>query len=190
LKILKNDNTLYFKDFYTVNIKLICAAIGIPEEVAMSAYNSNFSASHAARGDWSHALDVARGDFAMQYYQPIFNLWLHLQVLTNKVNAPMYLTAIAQGNYEIVEAYQKTRWMGVAMPHIDPFKVVKAERAKLGSKGDEIPLTTIEAATEVVNGGNSDSNLAQFAEEVKEAERLGVKSPVAVSPSNGQGTTG
>ena len=190
LKILENRNPLYFNDFYTVNIKLICAAIGIPEEVAMSAYNSNFSASHAARGDWSHALDVARGDFSMQYYQPIFDLWLHLQILTNKVNAPMYLTAMAQGNYEIIEAYQKTRWIGVSMPHIDPYKVVKAERAKLGALGDVIPLTTIEAATEVVNGGNSDSNLAQFAEEVKEATRIGIKNPEVASPSSGQGTTG
>lgn len=189
LKILKNDNTLYFKDFYTVNIKLVCAAIGIPEEVAMSAYNSNFSASHAARGDWSHALDVSRAYFASQFYQPIFDLWLHLQILTNKVSAPQYLTAIAQGNWEIVEAYQKVKWIGVAMPHIDPFKVVKAERAKLGPLGDNIPLTTIEAATDVVNGGNSDSNLAQFAEEVKEAERLGVKSPVVASPSIGQGSS-
>jgi hypothetical protein len=181
LKILENKNPLYFNDFYTVNIKLICAAIGIPEEVAMSAYNSNFSASHAARGDWSHALDVARGDFSMQYYQPIYDLWLHLQILTNKVNAPQYLTALAQDNWEIVEAYRKARFIGVAMPHIDPFKVVKAERAKLGSLADQIPLTTVEAATDVVSGGNSDSNLAQFAEELKEAKRVGVSNPVAAS---------
>lgn len=187
LKILENKNPLYFKDFYTVNIKLICAAIGIPEEVAMSAYNSNFSASHAARGDWSHALNVSRADFAMQYYQPIYELWLHLQILMNKIPAPQYLTAIAQGNYEIVEAYRKARWIGVAMPHIDPFKVVKAEREKLGDRASSIPLTTVEAATEVVNGGDSDSNLEQFNEELKEAERLGVVKTVVSSPEDAQG---
>jgi capsid protein len=189
IKILKNENPLYFKDFYTVNIDLVCAAIGIPPEVAMSAYNSNFSASHAARGDWSHALNVTRLDFATQFYQPIYNLYLHLAVLTNKIQAPQYLTAFAQENFDIIESYQKARWIGVAMPHIDPFKVVKAERAKLGSKGDDIPLTTVEAATEVVGGGDSDSNLEQFAEELAEARRLNVVSdPVAASPEVGEGT--
>ena len=71
------------------------------------------------------------------------------------------------------------------MPHIDPFKVVKAERAKLGSKGDDIPLTTVEAATEVVGGGDSDSNLEQFAEELAEAKRLNVVSnPVDALPED------
>jgi len=182
LKVLKNENPLYFKDFYSVNIELVCASVGIPPEVAMSAYNSNFSASHAARGDWSHALNVTRAEFARQYYQPLYCLWLHIQILTNKISAPQYLTALAQSNYEVVEAYQRARWIGVSMPHIDPFKVVKAERLKLGDMGKDIPLTTVEAATEICSSGNSDSNLQQFSEELKEAERLGVVNNAAASP--------
>jgi len=186
IKTLKNDNPLYFKDFYSVNIDLVCAAIGLPPEVAMSAYNSNFSASHAARGDWSHALNVTRNDFSSQFYQPIYNLYLHLAILTNKIQAPQYLTAMAKGNYDIVESYQKARWIGVSMPHIDPFKVVKAEREKLGEKGKDIPLTTVEAATEEVGGGDSDSNLEQFSEELGTAKSLGLISNEAASPLDAQ----
>jgi hypothetical protein len=190
LKVLKNENPLYFKDFYSVNIELVCASVGIPPEVAMSAYNSNFSASHAARGDWSHALNVTRAEFARQYYQPLYCLWLHIQILTNKISAPQYLNALAHSNYEVVEAYQRARWIGVSMPHIDPFKVVKAERLKLGDMGKDIPLTTVEAATEICSSGNSDSNLQQFSEELKEAERLGVVNNAAASPATVQDGNG
>jgi len=182
LTSLESKNELYFKDFYTTNIDLICAAVGIPPEVAMSKYDSNFSASRAALKDWEHTINVNRALFSFQFYQPIFDLWLETEILKNKIQAPGYLKALSEGNDMVLDAYRNSRFVGTSVPHIDPLKEVNAERAKLGQLAAHMPLTTIEAATEVLNGGDSDNNLAQFSEEIKEAERLGINQIIAKPP--------
>lgn len=170
----KNTAELYFKDFYTTNINLICAAIGIPPEVAMSKYDSNFSASRAALKDWEHTINVNRARFSFEFLQPIYNLWLHIQILENKVQADGYINAFFEGNEMVLESYRNARFVGATIPHIDPKKEVDAIRAKLGSRADSIPLITLEQATEELNGGDSDNNITQFAEELKQAKDLGV----------------
>lgn len=184
LKMHESKNELYFKDFYNTNINLICAAIGIPPEVAMSKYDSNFSASRAALKDWEHTINVARKNFAFQFYQPIYDLWLSVEILKNKIPAQGYLKAfLISKNTMVLDAYHNARFVGAGVPHIDPLKEVNAERAKLGAKAINIPLTTVEAATEALNGGDSDSNIDQFAEEFEYAEKLGLKTEVVETSS-------
>lgn len=174
LKSLESKNELYFKDFYSVNIDLVCAALGIPPNVAMSKYDANFSASRAALKDWEYTLIVDRKQFAVQFYKPCFNYWFEVQVLSNKIQAPGYLQARMSKNYMVVEAYRTCRWVGANVPHIDPMKEVNAERAKLGITADAIPLTTVEAATEALNGGDSKANMQQFSKELDQSKKLGV----------------
>lgn len=184
LKSLESKNELYFKDFYTVNIDLVCAALGIPPEVAMSKYDSNFSASRAALKEWEHTINVNRSEFSFQFYQPIYNLWLETEILKNKIQAPGYLTARSEDNSMVIDAYTNARFVGSSVPHIDPLKEVSAERAKLGESGKNIPLTTVEAATEALNGGDSDSNMEQFAAELQEAKRLKIITEPIKEPLN------
>lgn len=173
LQQLVSTNELSFKDFYTTNVNLVCAAIGIPPEVALSKYDSNFSASRAALKDWEHTINVSRADISEQFYQPIYDFYLQIEILRNRIDAPGYLDAMNRKNNVVIDAYHNARFVGASIPHIDPLKEVNAERAKLGPMGANIPLTTVEDATEALNGGDSDNNAAQFAEELKEAERLG-----------------
>jgi capsid protein len=183
LKSLESKNELHFKDFYNVNIDLVCAALSIPPNVAMSKYDSNFSASRAALKDWEHTLNVDRQEFAFQFYQQVYNFWLEIEILSNKVQAPGYTKARAQENNIVVDAYRTARFVGAPVPHIDPVKEVAAERAKLGPLGAFHPLTTVEAATEALNGGESDQNLLQFSEELTQAKKLGVVAPVVKDPT-------
>jgi len=166
---------LYFKDFYSVNINMVASTLGIPPEVALSKYDSNFSASRAALKDWENTLNVERAKFTEDFYHPIYTLWLDLQVLLNKVNAPGYLKALNDNDEMVLEAYRTARFTGANVPHIDPLKEVNAERAKLGELGANIPLTTVEKATEALNGGDSDSNIEQFSEEFKYTKELGLQ---------------
>ncbi len=166
LKSLESKNELYFKDFYSVNIDLVCAAVGIPPEVAMSKYDSNFSASRAALKDWENTLNVSRREFSFQFYQNVYNFWLHTEVLKNKIPAKGYLKAWNQNDQVVLESYRKARFVGASVPHIDPVKEVAAERAKLGPLARFIPLTTVEAATEALNSGDSNANIDQFAKEM------------------------
>jgi capsid protein len=174
---------LHFKDFFTILGNLVCSAVNIPPDVAFSKYDSNFSASRAALKDWEHTLLVERGDFATDFYQPIYNFFLEVEILRNKIQAPGYLKARAQQNWMILEAYRNCRFVGSSVPHIDPLKEVNAERAKLGPAAAMIPLTTVESAVEVLNSGDSDKNIAQFAEELKEAKRLGLKPEPKAKPT-------
>ncbi|KKN54301.1 hypothetical protein LCGC14_0593560 [marine sediment metagenome] len=172
LKALESKNELYFKDFYTVNINVACATLGIPPEVALSKYDSNFSASRAALKDWEHTIKVNRRRFSEQFMQPIYEFWLEVQILQNKVQAPGYLLA---DNNMVKEAYQTARFTGATIPHIDPLKEVNAVREKLGDLAKDIPLTTVEAATEELNGGDSSSNMEQYAKELVKSKELGIK---------------
>lgn len=183
LKTLESKNELYFKDFHSVHVDLICASINIPPEVAMSKYDSNFSASRAALKDWEHTLHVGRNSFSPQFYQPIYNLWLETEILKNNIQAPGYLNAAMKGNEMVMEAFRSARWVGAPVPHIDPLKEVNAVRAKLGSTSDAIPLTTVEAATEALNGGESYENMEQYAEELKRSKMLGIVEPEKTMPS-------
>lgn len=175
LKSLESKNELYFKDFYGMNIMLFCAAAGMPYEVAMSKYDSNYSASRGAIKDWEHKLNVRRGNFAFQFMQPIYDFWLEVMILQRKVKAPGYMRARISNDRMVLEAYRNARFVGSPVPHIDPVKEVEAERLKLGLAGLSAPLTTLEQATENLSGGDSEANIDQFANELKRSKKLGIK---------------
>jgi len=184
LQQLESKNELHFKEFYSVNIDLICASLGIPPEVAMSKYDSNFSASRAALKDWEHTILIEREKFKDEFYQNIYNFWLEINVMQNNVSAPGYVTS--KRNSAVVQSYQNSRFIGAGVPHIDPLKEVMAERAKLGEAGAQIPLTTVEKSTEALNTGDSEQNLDTFNEEVIAFRALDieVKEPVLPNDDN------
>lgn len=183
------NKELYFKDFYTVNIMLVCATLGIPMEIALQKYDSNFSASRAALKDWESNMAVERSWFSEDFYGPIYALWLDIQVIEGKVKAPGYIKALNEADLDVLEAYRNSRFIGIGVPHIDPKKEVDAVRAKLGELGAHLPLTSLESAVEELNEGDSNENLAQFATELQEGDKLGVSAPAAapVQTSDNQG---
>lgn len=167
LKATETDSDINFEGFYKPNVESICSAIGIPPEVALSKYDSNFSASRAALKDWEHTINVERNDFSFQFYKKIYSVWLDLEILKNSIQMPGYLNAIASGDKTTIYAYKQCRFVGTNVPHIDPEKEVRAERLKLGKSGDSIPLTTAEAATEALNGGDYTTNVEQYQGELE-----------------------
>jgi capsid protein len=173
--IFTAKGTLYFKDFYTTNIDAVCSAIEMPPNVATSKYDSNYSASRAAIKDWEHTLSVKRSDFAFQFYQNVYNYWLEMEIYANEIQAPGYLIAKVSKDEMTLEAYRTTRWVGAPVANIDPVKEVQAERAKLGITAESIPLTTVEAATEALSGGDSDHNMEQYSEELALSKTYGLR---------------
>lgn len=161
LNLLESKNELYFKDFYTTNIQLVCASIGLPFEVAMSMYNSNYSASRAAIKDWEHSMKTNREKFANQFYKNYYNFWLNVEILKGKIQADGYLKALLNNDHMVVEAYTNARFRGVNVPHIDPLKEVLAARKRLGD--ETTPLTDYDYETENL-GGN---DFSQIMEKIK-----------------------
>lgn len=176
LKSVNSTQEMFFKEFYQTNADIVCATIGIPPNVAFAIYNDSFSASRAATKDWDHTIQVVRDEFQTQFYQIIYAFWLHIEILKGNIQAPGYLTAKTKGDNLLVGAYSMCRFTGPLFPHIDPVKEANAERLKLGPAGAHLPLTTLENATEVLNGvGDSDSNMEQFAVEIDYAKQLGIQ---------------
>lgn len=177
MKSIESKQELFFKEFHTTYVELICACLGIPSNVAMMLYTESFSASRAALKDWEHTLHVTRNYFSTGFEQYIFNFWLETEILKNKIQAPGYLKAKISGNYMVLEAYRSVRFVGAPVPHIDPLKEVQAERLKLGAAAASYPLTTAEAATENLNGGESAANVQQFSEEIDMMRKLKIETP-------------
>jgi len=183
MKALDSKNETLFKDFYMSNLQIVCACLNVPPDVALAMYNENYSASRAAIKDWEHTLNVERYDFGSQFMKPVYKFWLHTEILSGKIKAPGYLQAFLSNNWMVMEAYINARYAGAAVPHIDPQKEVQAQRLKLGVTAAAIPLTTIEAATEELGGGDSKANLEQYAKELKRSIELDVKIPEPPTPA-------
>lgn len=179
LKAISSQAENQYTPFYETNRNIIASANNIPSNVAFSSYTDSFSASRAATKDWEHTITFERDDANNQYLSYVYSFWLHFEVLNGKIQAPGYLSAFNSGNWMVTEAYLNCKFTGPMFPHIDPLKEVKAERAKLGPLGDNLPLTTLEAATEHVGSGESTSNLEQFSREMKEAEGLDITEKVS-----------
>jgi capsid protein len=182
IKALESKQELHFEGFYSTNSNSVCATIGIPPDVAFSKYDSNYSASRAAIKDWEHTINVERKDYSFQFYQRVYNRWLEIEILSGRIQAPGYISAMVKKDDVILDAYRWSRFVGANVPHIDPTKEVAAERAKLGKGSEHIPLTTVEQATENLNGGEYSSNVVQYAKELEAANSVGVKKEEIIKP--------
>jgi len=174
MKAIESKGESNFGSFYSVNVNAVCSTIGIPPDIALSKYDSNYSASRAAIKDWEHTLLVNRKDFSSQFYEKIYEFWLDTEVLKQNIQVTGYINALAKNDNVVLSAFRNARFVGANVPHIDPLKEVQAERLKLGNSADSLPFTTVEAATEALNGGDSKGNLKQYSAELKEAKELGV----------------
>lgn len=184
----QGDGQLYFKEFFEANFNLACATVSIPPEVALSQYNSNYSASRAAIKDWQHTIEVNRRDVGAQFLQPIYELYLHVLILQNKIDAPGYLEAFYSNNFTVLNAYRSCHWIGSAVANIDPMKEVMAARLKLGITGAGIPLSTVEKI--LVDLGEMESVPAivrQYAKELEMTNDSGIEIPEDQQRGNNSG---
>jgi capsid protein len=147
-----------FAAFHAAIFKTVSSGMNVPPEVAMQEYNSNYSASRAAINSFGYIISIKRAKAALDFYIPIYKLWLEYEILTNKIEAPGYLENIK--NYMITESYSQCRFLGKNMPHIDPLKEAKAIELMLQMK-----LCSREQATEMLGLGQWDENFMKSLEE-------------------------
>lgn len=175
IKMLNNENPLYFKEFDEVHSNCFFAVIGIPPNVAMMLYNDSYSASRASQMDWVHILLTKWENHKVGYLDHIFAFWLDVQILKGNIQAPGYLLARAQSNNEVIQAYRGIRFIGTKPAQIDPKKEIEAARAIMGSSFDHVPFADMENMAENLDLGIWGENIKQAAEELKEANTLELK---------------
>ena len=165
LSSLATQNELNFQPFMMGNLIILCATLDMPVEVALSKYDSNFSASRAALKDWEHTLNVSRDEFTEDVYSPVYQFWLTMQVMESRIQAQPLIQAVSRGDAELFEAVTNARFIGAKVPHIDPLIEVKAERLKLGEAAKNVPLTTPSLAAETLGTGEYSEIASRFDEE-------------------------
>jgi capsid protein len=187
LKTVSSQGEINYEPFWKAVFVQACASIDMPPEVALQQYNSNYSASRAAINGWGFVVDIHRDNLVADFYQPIYDFWLYIHILKQKVNADGYLEAKRKGNCDVVEAYSATKFTGTNMPHIDPLKEMNAMRVALG-KDDQTPLVSYEQATELLGFGDWDTNIAKIAAEKKVVEIL-IPTPEPETPEDNANST-
>lgn len=169
LNSLSSQSETTFNEFFRAVFVTLCAAVDIPEEVALQKYEQNYSSSRAAINGWEHIIEIYRQEFAKKFYEPFYRAWLEFNILSGKISSNGFIKAINDGDYMAIEAYYSARFTGKKMPHIDPAKEAKAIRTLLGDA--ETPLISYEQATEEMGKGNWEENYNKFLEENKKIIR-------------------
>lgn len=164
---LSDDADINFADFFSSNIDLVAATMETPPAVATSKYDGSYSSSRASLKDWEHVVKVKREDVTFHIHKPFFETWYRQIIMNGDIDSPGYLRAVLDKNRFIQEAYTNCRFIGPNIPHIDPLKEAKAERSKLGKLADNVPLTTVEKATENLNEGDYWDNVDKFQKEIE-----------------------
>lgn len=163
MKSFNSDIETGFEQFFNAIFNSICANNELPPEIALQKYSSNYSASRAAINNFGYIVDLKREKVANDVYRPIFQLFLELEILKNKIDAPALLNAYRNNDVMVIEAFTNCRFIGKNMPHIDPLKEVKAIREMLGN--DTTPLISHEQATETLNAGDWNANYSKYLRE-------------------------
>jgi capsid protein len=166
LKALDSNAEMDYGPFSKAVFYFMCASVEIPPEVALQLYEQNYSSSRAAINAWDYIVKIWRKKFAENFYHNFYNLWLEFEILKNKIQAPGYVTSMRDDNFMAIEAWNKARFTGANMPHIDPLKEVKAIREMLG-KDNSNPLISHEQGAEMLGLGDWEKNNEKYKEEIK-----------------------
>ena len=162
---LSNDSESSFNEFFRAVFTTLCAAVDIPEEVALQKYEQNYSSSRAAINGWEFIVEIYRKKLVKKSYNPFYRVYLEHSVLSDKIKLKGFVKAKMSGDFMALEAFFASRFTGRKMPHIDPLKEAKAVRALLGDNATA--LISLEQAAESMGVGDWISNYKKYLEEQK-----------------------
>ena len=172
IKTVEGTIQLNVGDFLEANLIYISASMCLPYEVVTMMFRNSFSASRMATQSFQHILNVEReSGMCGEYYKPIYEQMLELEILNGNIPAGGYLEALFEKKDPVlIEAYKQCRFIGVNVPSADPSKEVKAEALKLENR-----LTTYSKATENTGGGDALANFEKLKEELAIVNKLNPK---------------
>lgn len=151
-----------FESFVNTCIMTIASSMGIPKEVLVKKYESNYTAARAALLDFWRTVRMYRTKFNASFNQPVYEQWLSEAVAAGRINAPGFFDDPA-----VRQAWCGCLWMGASMGHVDPLKEVNAAAARIMNN-----ITTQEQEAMEYNGNNWDEIVKQRTKEVTETAAL------------------
>ena len=140
-----------FSDFVATMQTSIGAARGIPKEVLIHRYDSNYTAARGAKLDFWRTVQIYRAAFNADFNQAVYEMWLTEAVAAGRIEAPGFFD-----DPLIRQAWCGCQWMGASMGHIDPIKEVNAAEKRIKNN-----ITTEEQEAAEYNGNNWWTNIGQ-----------------------------
>ena len=131
------------------------AALEIPADLLMMAFNSSYSASRAALLEAWKGFRMRREWMTDDFCRPVYELWLTEAVARGRIQAPGFLTDPA-----IRQAYLASEWIGPSAGQIDQTKEVQAAVMAI-----ENGLSTREAEAIKLNGSEYMANVGKLTQE-------------------------
>lgn len=151
-----------FESFVNTCIMTIAASMGIPKEVLVKKYESNYTAARGALLDFWRTVRIYRTKFNTSFNQPVYEQWLSEAVAAGRIEAPGFFDDPA-----IRQAWCGCLWMGASMGHVDPLKEVNAAAARIANN-----ISTQEQEASEYNGNNWDEIVKQRKKEIAELNSL------------------
>ncbi|MBD5469219.1 MAG: phage portal protein [Lachnospiraceae bacterium] len=133
------------------------AALEIPADLLMKAFNASYSASRAALLEAWKAFKMRREWFVADFCKPVYETWLAEAVARGRIQAPGFFS-----DPIIREAWLGSEWIGPSQGQLDPVKEIEAEVMAV-----EHGFSTHEQSTIKLNGGQWAANMRQLTDENK-----------------------
>lgn len=151
-----------FETFVNTCIMTIASSMGIPKEVLVKKYESNYTAARAALLDFWRTVRVYRTRFNNMFNQPVYEQWLSEAVAAGRIEAPGFFDDPA-----VRQAWCGCVWMGASMGHVDPLKEVNAAATRIANN-----ITTQEQEASEYNGNDWAANVRQRRKEMAVLKEL------------------
>lgn len=162
-----------YDQFVTAISRSMGAALGIPHEVLMQAFNSSYSASRAALLEawalfkrWRHLLVI-------NLLQPIYEEWLIEAVLRGRIDCPGFLD-----DPLLRAAWSRAQWLGPTMGMIDPLKEVLAAEKRM-----TLGISTLEREAQEMTNTQWLDNIEQRGMEIASMLQAGMIADPAADQS-------
>ena len=157
-----------FEAYVNTSIMTIASSMGMPKEVVLKKYESNYTAARAALLDFWRTVRIYRARFNTSFNQPIYEQWLSEAVAAGRIEAPGFFDDPA-----VRQAWCGCMWIGASMGHVDPLKEVNAAEARIRNN-----ITTQEQEASEYNGNDWATNIRQRRREIEALKDL-IDTPTA-----------
>lgn len=152
-----------FEVFVNTFIMVIASSMGIPKEVLVKKYESNYTAARAALLDFWRTVKVYRRKFNSGFNQPIYEQWLSEAVAAGRIDAPGFFD-----DPIVRQAWCGCSWMGASMGHVDPLKEVNAAEARIRNN-----ISTEDQEAMEYNGNDWSEIVRQREKEIATRAKMG-----------------
>jgi len=154
-----------FDPFWRSLVGQISLRTQIPPEVLLKKFESSYTAARGALLQFGKVITVERDShLTTRLCQPVYELWLAEDIAAGRTVAPGFFK-----DPFLRAALCSARWIGDALPILDPLKEVLAAQERIN-----YTLSTRSEQTTMLGGGDFDVNVEKAARERKKLKESGL----------------